>query len=93
MIVTAYECQALMGWAAILALRICEIAEEAESGEPISVETIVRSDKTDGLFDIQKGMSVETRKSVMLVLEAISTIKPDLVTKTTVDGVDHYAVA
>ena len=93
MIVTAFEAQAMMGWSCILCMRILEIIEDMESGDILNVDDVIRHEKTQGLFDLEKGMTPQTRQSIVIVIQAIIDIKPDLLKEEKVEGAVVYIVA
>lgn len=92
MIVTSFEAQAMMGWAAILALRVQQIIADKQAGYELTIEEVIRSPYTEGLFDLSRGMTPEVRKTVQIVLDAIYDIRPDLLQRIEEKGVTEYVV-
>lgn len=92
MIVTSFEAQAMMGWAAILALRVQQIIADKQAGYELTIEEVIRSSYTEGLFDLSRGMTPEVRKTVQIVLDAIYDIRPDLLQRIEEKGVTEYVV-
>ena len=92
MIVTSFEAQAMMGWAAILALRVQQIIADKQAGYELTIEEVIRAPYTEGLVDGARGMTPEVRKTVQIVLDAIYDIRPELLQRIEEKGVTEYVV-
>lgn len=91
MIVTTQEAKLMMGWSAILAIRILEIFEQVTFGSVVTPDLVMRSPLTEGLFDFSKGISPATRESVELVLQAVADARPNTIKKVEGKGNEYVS--
>lgn len=78
MIVSAYEAQAMIGWGAILGIRVVEITHSLPDNRRLTVDEVIHNPKTEALFDLDKEISQAVIKSVEIVLQAVYDIRPEL---------------